>query len=78
MLNPMGWDAFGLPAENAAIERNTLPDQWTWNNIRDMKNQMQALGLDIDWYCELSTCDENYYRHTQWIFTELFRRGLAY
>ena len=78
VLMPMGWDAFGLPAENAAIERNVPPAQWTRGNIADMKAQMQPLGLAFDWSRELATCDPSYYRWNQWFFLKLLEKGIAY
>ena len=78
VLHPMGWDAFGLPAENAAIEQNSHPQTWTKQNINKMRKQMKSMGLSIDWSKELSTCDPNYYKHEQKVFLELFAKGLAY
>ena len=78
VLHPMGWDAFGLPAENAAIERGINPYKWTKENISHMKNQLELLGLSVDWEKEFATCDENYYKWTQFLFLELFRSGLVY
>ena len=78
VLHPMGWDAFGLPAENAAIKNNTPPRQWTLQNIAAMKQQMNRLGLSYDWRNEITTCLPEYYRWNQWFFIRMFERGLAY
>ncbi len=78
VLQPMGWDAFGLPAENAAIQNNIPPASWTLQNIADMKQQLSRLGFAYDWNREVSTCDPDYYRWEQWFFTRLVNRGLAY
>ena len=78
VIHPMGWDAFGLPAENAAIQFNTHPKDWTLNNIKKMKEQLQKLDLDLDWERELATCNEDYYKYQQELFIDLFKAGLAY
>ncbi len=78
VLNPMGWDAFGLPAENAAIENQTHPAKWTYQNIAVMKNQMNMMGLAIDWSREVTTCAPEYYRHEQKFFLDFLKNGLAY
>ena len=78
VLHPMGWDAFGLPAENAAIQNKLHPRIWTKKNIAVMKNQLQRLGLSIDWDKEISTCDENYYKQQQSLFSFFFKKGLVY
>ncbi len=78
VLQPMGWDAFGLPAENAAIKNNTAPAKWTYANIEHMRGQLQALGYAIDWTREFATCRPDYYRWEQLFFTRLFMRGLVY
>ena len=78
VLQPMGWDAFGLPAENAAMENKVPPAKWTYGNIDYMRQQLQRLGYAYDWTRELATCHRNYYRWEQWFFTRLFKKGLAY
>ncbi len=78
VLHPMGWDSFGLPAENAAIKNNTPPKQWTLANIAAMKVQMKRLGFTYDWSCEVTTCLPDYYRWNQWFFLRLYESGLAY
>ncbi|HEY9635178.1 MAG TPA: leucine--tRNA ligase [Coleofasciculaceae cyanobacterium] len=78
VLHPMGWDAFGLPAENAAIQRGIHPAKWTYENIAHMKGQLKPLGLSLDWNCELATCSPEYYKWTQWIFLQFLQAGLAY
>ena len=78
VLHPMGWDSFGLPAENAARENNLDPKTWTESNISTMKNQLKKMGLSIDWSREISTCSEKYYKHQQLFFLELYEKGLVY
>ena len=78
VLQPMGWDAFGLPAENAAIQNKTGPSEWTKSNIEHMRNQLKQLGLAIDWRREIATCDSDYYKWEQWLFTKLYKKGLIY
>ncbi len=78
VLQPMGWDAFGLPAENAAIKNKLPPAVWTYQNIDEMRTQFKQLGLAIDWRREITTCDPSYYRYEQWLFVKLYKKGLAY
>jgi leucyl-tRNA synthetase len=78
VLMPMGWDAFGLPAENAALKNKVPPAKWTYDNIATMKQQMQAMGLSIDWSREVATCDPSYYKWNQWLFLKMLEKGIAY
>lgn len=78
VLHPMGFDAFGLPAENAAIKNGAEPSRWTWNNIEEMEKQLNRLGLSYDWDREVQTCNPDYYKWMQWIFIQMYKKGLAY
>ena len=78
VIHPMGWDAFGMPAENAAIQHGVHPAKWTYDNIAAMKGQLQRMGFSYDWSRELATCDPSYYRWEQWLFLKMYERGLAY
>lgn len=78
VLHPMGWDSFGLPAENAAIKNGTPPAEWTWKNIDNMRDQLKRLGLSYDWDREAATAKPDYYKFTQWMFVQLYKNGLAY
>lgn len=78
VLHPMGFDSFGLPAENAAIKHGTHPSKWTWDNIHEMEEQLKELGLSYDWDREVATCHEDYYKWMQWIFIQFYKKGLAY
>ncbi len=77
-LMPMGWDAFGMPAENAAMANNVPPAKWTYDNIAYMKKQIQSMGLAIDWSCEVATCSPDYYKWNQWLFLKMLEKGIAY
>ena len=78
VIHPMGWDAFGMPAENAAIEKGIPPAKWTYENIASMKAQIKKLGLSYDWNREIATCDEDYYKWNQWLFLKMYEKGIAY
>jgi len=78
VLHPMGWDSFGLPAENAAIKHGIHPNEWTWSNIENMRRQLKRLGISYDWSREVATCHLSYYKWTQWMFLQLYKHGLAY
>lgn len=78
VMQPMGWDAFGMPAENAAMKNNVAPAAWTYDNIEYMKTQLKSLGFAIDWEREVATCKPEYYRWEQWLFTKLFEKGIVY
>ena len=78
VLHPMGWDAFGLPAENAAIENKTSPSDWTYKNIEEMKRQLKLMGLSIDWGREIATCNKSYFKHQQKLFKFFFENDLVY
>lgn len=78
VLHPIGWDAFGLPAENAAIKHQTPPADWTWKNIDNMRRQLQEMGISYDWDREMATCHPGYYKWTQWMFLEFYKHGLVY
>ena len=78
VLHPMGWDSFGLPAENAAIKNNRDPGEWTRSNIAAMRRQLDRFGFSYDWSTEMSSCEPEYYRWNQWFFLKMFERGIAY
>ena len=78
VLHPMGWDAFGMPAENAAMERKVAPAEWTYQNIDTMRRQLKSMGLSLDWSREIATCSPDYYRHQQKLFLDMLKKGLAY
>ncbi len=78
VLHPMGWDAFGLPAENAAMEKKVHPAKWTYDNIATMRDQLKSMGLSLDWSREIATCHPEYYRHEQAMFLDMLEAGLVY
>src|ERR687898_1540600 len=78
VLHPMGWDAFGLPAENAAIQKGVHPTAWTYANIAEMREQLKSIGCSLDWSREIATCDPAYYKHEQAMFLDMLERGLTY
>jgi leucyl-tRNA synthetase len=78
VLHPMGWDAFGMPAENAAISNNTHPAAWTYENIKTMRAQLKRVGFSYDWEREIATCRPDYYRWEQWLFIQMYENGMAY
>src|SRR5437868_10215889 len=78
VLHPMGWDGFGLPAENAAIEKKVHPAAWTYDNIANMRTQLKSMGLSLDWSREIATCHPEYYRHEQAMFLDMLEAGLVY
>ncbi|RKY97359.1 MAG: leucine--tRNA ligase, partial [Candidatus Hydrothermota bacterium] len=78
VLHPMGWDAFGLPAENAAIKHGIHPKEWTYKNIETFRNTLKSIGISYDWDKEIATCESSYYKWTQWLFILLYKKGLAY
>ena len=78
VFHPMGWDAFGLPAENAAMIENKNPEDWTYSNIKYMRGQLKSIGLSLDWDKELATCHPGYYKHEQLFFIDMYKKGLAY
>ena len=78
VMQPMGWDAFGMPAENAAMKNHVAPAKWTYENIDYMRSQLKSLGFAIDWEREVTTCTPEYYRWEQWLFTRLFEKGIVY
>ena len=78
VLHPMGWDSFGLPAENAAIKHGVAPTKWTWENIAKMREQLKSMGISYDWDREVASCHPDYYKWTQWLFLQFYHNGLAY